>query len=513
MNPPAGNFTRRDLLHGTLAAGIGALAAPHSLASSPSQPNLIRQENAKEGAKNWQLTRIANTGDPPLRSTAIEGYCSHQSIAAGQTLKVMVSVKPPCDFTVEIFRMGYYGGLGARKMAKFGPIAGRTQEVPPVGPRRIRECRWEPSLEIPIPADWLSGVYLGRLSRVPGDGVKDPWQNYVIFIVRDDRPADILFQCSDNTWQAYNRWPNTFCLYDDGSFDDAENKDGWTILPGIDVSFDRPYARSRHENTSAQSSGSGEFLLWEYPLCYWLEQHGYDVTYCSNSDMLAPDRGLKCKTFISIGHDEYWDERQYHSVKAMIDAGVSAQFLCGNSVCFVSPFSASSDGTPNRVITRAGTFGGPSQKEAAILKGFDTVGPDEQLLVGARTIIPFNGGGDWIIAKPDHWIFEGTGVSKGDVIPGLVGWEFHGEPADLPGLDVIAEGTALAGGVFPAHWTATVYPGPKNNFVFNAATIWWAQGLSSPPGHQLPFSHGTRPHGPDERVQRITKNALDRAIA
>ena len=33
------------------------------------------------------------------------------------------------------------------------------------------------------------------------------WQSYVVFIVRDDRPADILFQCSDNTWQAYNRWP------------------------------------------------------------------------------------------------------------------------------------------------------------------------------------------------------------------------------------------------------------------------------------------------------------------
>jgi hypothetical protein len=79
-------------------------------------------------------------------------------------------------------------------------------------------------------------------------------------------------------------------------------------------------------------------------------------------------------------------------------------------------------------------------------------------------------------------------------------------------VEVVAEGIALAGGVFPAHWTATVYPGPNGNAVFNAATIWWAQGLSSPPGHQLPFSHGTRPHGPDERVQRITRNVFDRAI-
>jgi hypothetical protein len=28
----------------------------------------------------------------------------------------------------------------------------------------------------------------------------------------------------------------------------------------------------------------------------------------------------------------------------------------------------------------------------------------------------------------------------------------------------------------------------------------------------LPWSHFTRPHGPDERVQQITHNALRRAI-
>ena len=68
------------------------------------------------------------------------------------------------------------------------------------------------------------------------------------------------------------------------------------------------------------------------------------------------------------------------------------------------------------------------------------------------------------------------------------------------------------GGVKPQQWVATIYPGPKNNFVFNASTIFWSQGLSSPPGHTLPWSHWTRPHGPDERVQKITHNLLTRAI-
>ena len=77
----------------------------------------------------------------------------------------------------------------------------------------------------------------------------------------------------------------------------------------------------------------------------------------------------------------------------------------------------------------------------------------------------------------------------------------------------MAEGTALRGGVQPQHWTATIYPGPEGNFVFNAATIFWAQGPSSPPGHMLPWSHWSRPHGPDDRVQRITHNLLKPAIS
>jgi hypothetical protein len=347
------------------------------------------------------------------------------------------------------------------------------------------------------------------MTLLPPDETKGPWQSYVVFIVRDDRPADVLFQCSDNTWQAYNRWPDNYSIY-------THPKGGQG--PWADASFDRPYGREAQFTgvvNDPLTVGSGEFLPFEFPLAYFLEQHGYDVTYCSNSDMISADHGLKCKCFISVGHDEYWDIRQYESVVAMRDAGVSLLFLSGNAVCWVTPFKPSSDGRPNRVIFRGGPYGGDYQYAVQREKNhgpFPERGPDEGFLIGARNVSPVNGGGDWIIIKPDHWIFEGTGVKKGDRIPGLIGWEYHGDPPDVPGLEVVAEGTALQGGTVPQHWTATVYPGPKGNFVFNASTIFWAQGLSSPPGHTLPWSHWTRPHGPDERVQRITHNVLRRAI-
>jgi hypothetical protein len=377
------------------------------------KPGIIERENAKEGARNWQLTRArtqpAKGGLPgeAYRSPWVEGYCSKQSVAAGGEIEFFVSTNPPARFIIEVFRSGFYGGRGARLMTTLGPLAGRKQVDPPVGARRLRECRWEAAARLTIPDDWPSGVYLGRLTTVPESSGQPYWQSYTIFIVRDDRPADILFQCSDNTWQAYNRWPDLYSLYD------ADSAPGWVSGPDTDVSFDRPYGKYRQIYDNPQSLGSGEWLCWEFPLAYWLEEQGYDVSYCSQSDMLTPDRGKKCKTFLSVGHDEYWDEREYHSVATMRDAGVNVMFLSGNAVCWVSPFRDSGSGQPHRIISRAAPFGGLDRHRRAAggeITRFDRTGPDEGLLMGAVNVIPVNGGGDWVCAKPDHWMFEGTGM-------------------------------------------------------------------------------------------------------
>ena len=57
---------------------------------------------------------------------------------------------------------------------------------------------------------------------------------------------------------------------------------------------------------------------------------------------------------------------------------------------------------------------------------------------------------------------------------------------------------------------ATIYNGPKNNVVFNAGTILWAQWHSFPPGHLPPKPIGKNPESPDPRVQRMMENLLRR---
>ena len=496
------------------ATGTAAIAAQIGLADSraeslpaPAQPDLIRMENAKPGARDWQLTRVRVDGGK-CRAPWIEGYCSRQSVLAGETLDIMVNTSAEVPFSIEIFRTGYYEGKGARLMTVLGPFAGKKQPDPEIGQKRLRECKWEPSTSLKIPTDWPSGVYLGRLMTIPETPDKPYWQNYVIFIVRDTRKADILFQCSDNTWQAYNKWPDNFSLYTDPRGEHARD---------VSVSFDRPYGKYAQIYENPQSIGTGDWLCFEFPAAYWLEQQGYDVTYCSNSDCLDASQITRCKTFLSVGHDEYWDVRQYHAVKESISSGVNVLWLSGNSVFGVSPFSDSASGAVNRRITREGHFAGMTEAEVKSLHKmfgdeYRCAGPDESAIIGARTVVPPNGGGDWTCTKPEHWIFAGTGMKKGDSIPGLVGWEHHGAPAAIPGNEVVAEGLVWQGGSTPSRYTATIFPGPKNNFVFNAATIFWSQGLGNPPGHMLPWSHWSRPHGPDDRVQQITHNLLRRAL-
>ena len=114
---------------------------------------------------------------------------------------------------------------------------------------------------------------------------------------------------------------------------------------------------------------------------------------------------------------------------------VALDLIDGAVTTAVGPYGADNDYAKNR------------QKDHG---PFPEHGPDEGLLMGARNVEPVNGGGDWTCTLPDHWIFEGTGMKQGDAIPGLIGWEYHGQPAtEIPGLQVVGGGTAWQGGTRP----------------------------------------------------------------
>ncbi|MDG1892348.1 MAG: hypothetical protein P8L18_13645, partial [Verrucomicrobiota bacterium] len=463
--------------------------------------NPIPAENRKAGTRDWMLSNGKVDPATRYRSPWVEGFCSKQSYQVGDVLSMSVSTRPASPFMLDVYRLGFYGGKGGRHMGQWGPVQGHEQPDPNMGAKRLRDCRWEPSLEWTIPSDWLSGVYLGKLTSLKGG-----FQSYVVFILRDHREVDYLFQCSDNTWQAYNRWPDQFSLYDNG-------KTQWYWGGGVAVSFNRPYGKYCQILDAPLSIGSGEFLLWEFPLAYWMEAEGYNLSYISNRDTHADPDGLeRCRGFLSVGHDEYWTLEMFQNVRHAIDNGMHAAFFSGNAVCGRIKLSADTMGHPHRGVERTGVFGPPGgTREFASMSSLPHGRPYAHELVGAQSTGPVTGGADWICRRPDHWAFAGTGMKQGEGIPGLVGWEWHGDPAPIPGLEVLASGpTQVAPGQFNGgHYTATLYEGPMGNVVFNASTIWWGDGLSEPPGYLRPSVY-TSPKGPDRRVQMITRNLLQR---
>lgn len=500
-------LNRRELLQSL--AGLGALAAaggcgtPGGPSPSTQVSSAIQLENARPGTTDWMLTNTRIDRPTRYRCPWIEGYCSHQSVRAGDTIHFFVSTHPASDFTLDLFRLGYYGGTGGRRVHSFGTTPGKTQKDPPIGPKRLRDCQWEASLSLKIPNNWLSGVYLGKLTEL-----RTGLQSYVIFIVRDNRRADFVFQCSDNTWCAYNRWPSQFSLYDDG-------KNEWYWGGNIQVGFNRPYGRYCQIFDAPLSQGSGEFLLWEFPVAYWLESLGYDVTYISNQDThedpatLRRGRGL-----LSVGHDEYWTIEMFRNIQAAVAAGVNVAFLSGNTCCGRIVHSPDPSGRMGRVYERVGVFGPPGgTRDFVAMQSLKHERPYANELVGAHSTGPVTGGADWSCALPDHWLFAGTGMKRGDSIPGLVGWEWHGDPAPIPGLEIVATGPTQSapGQLNGGTYTPTLYPGPKGNIVFNASTIWWGDGLSAPPGYLRPKVY-TEPKGPNAQLQQITKNLLARMM-
>lgn len=463
--------------------------------------NPIVAENQKEGTTSWLIQVPEKHCEYPdhqyCRRPQIEGYCSRASYLSGDTLSIFVSTDPASSYTLDIYRMGYYQGKGGRHVKSAGTFDGKTQPVPQAGKNNLVECHWDTAWQMVIPEDWVSGVYLGKLTALA-----DSSQSYVVFILKDKRNADVTFQCSDMTWQSYNRWPYWHALYDEG-------QQPWVNTDGARISFDRPYAlyiNALPLDFAPLSNGSGEFLLWEFPLAFWLEKEGYDVTYISNTDTHADREALlRSKAFISVGHDEYWTQQMFDNVSYARDQGLNLLFLSGNSVSGIMYLDPSSDGRPNRITGRIG----------------DGSFKNEEELMGSKSYGV--GYGDLVFRNTDHWIFEGTGIAEGDTARELVGWEYHGYP--------LKEDTTMKvlgiGKIMPNKFARenapdqamTIYTAAKGNFVFNAGTCFWNLPLSTPPGFQTPVNNqgelGKQVVNyvkEDKRIQKITANLLDRAI-
>ena len=292
-------------------------------------------------------------GDPPsdwdvsgAGDSTIQGFATSMSVNVGQTVNFKINT-PAASYHIDILRLGWYQGDGARKVvSNMLPTATLPQTQPAcindTQPTGLIDCgKWAVSASWTVPSNAVSGLYLAHLVRNDTGG-----SSLIPFVVRNDAShSGILFQTDDETWQAYNNYGGN-SLYDCTVNCPPGNP---AAYKGADaVSYNRPWI------PGGPSEGSWLFYA-EFPMIEFLEENGYDVSYTSGVDMSQPGAASiieQHKIFLAAGHDEYWSAQQRANVTTARGAGVNLAFFTGNEVFWKTRFAPSIDGssTPNRTL-------------------------------------------------------------------------------------------------------------------------------------------------------------------
>lgn len=456
--------------------------------------NPVAVENGQAGSAGWQLLQSGHRVSDDTNQQ-IKGFASAVSVNKGESLTLYVTVNPAQTYTVAIYRIGWYDGMGGRLMAETDDLAGISQPACPMDEATgLLAClNWEPGYTIEVPDGWTSGIYIAMLTN------EESFQDPVTFVVRDDaRDADLLYQQSVTTYQAYNNYPAGAgkSLY-------PATSSGPDTIGGdpraVAVSFDRPY-------TSDRNGGAGDLYRWEIYMVRWLERSGYDVAYTTNVDTHANGaRILGYSGFLSVGHDEYYSKEMYDALEAARDSGVGLGFFGANAVHWQVRFEPSSDGAPNRVMVcyklpDIDPVTDPALKTIRWRSAL--VDRPEQRLIGIQSDIVSGNESSLVVVNSDHWIYEGTGFSDGSAVPDIVHHEADAAMPEYPVPDSVTY-TLVAESPFGGKTqNSVIYQAPSGAWVFGAGTIGWSWGLDDWNG--INFA--------DEGIQRTTKNVLDAFI-
>jgi hypothetical protein len=400
-----------DASHRTVSEPTEAEAVAGLRDEAPSEgAELIRAENAKPGSPEWLIE------DGDRRPRPIEGFTDRVSGQQGDTVRLFVTTEAP-TYEVIAYRLGHYGGVGARQIWASGPLTGIEQPDCITHPdTRMVDCsNWSTSLSVEVDEEWTPGQYLFKLI-LPDDS-----DSFVPFVVRDDeRHSDVLIVSGVTTLQAYNTW---------GGYSLYTATGGRPGGRATVVSFDRPM-----DMYWGQSGILGD----TYNVGMLAESLGLDVTYTTNIDQhQRPELMRNHRVIVSGFHDEYYSVEMREGLEAARDEGTNVVFLGANAVYRRIRLEDSPVGPSRHQVNHRSA-------EADPLDGVDPelvtsswrdppAARPESSLTG--TLYECNEPGlkaDMVIVDGDAWIFEGTGVATGQRWPGVVQEEYDRVMPEMP---------------------------------------------------------------------------------
>jgi N,N-dimethylformamidase beta subunit-like protein len=502
---------RHSFTLGTLALLLACLLPYQRASAAPfmnGKQNPIVIENKNPGSNQWQIpwNGYTITDDNHLQ---IKGYAGNENALPGGTVALKVTVTPAQSYTVDVFRLGHYQGLGGRHMEQLGPFSGVQQ--PPCGLESsflMNVCTWSTSVLLQIPQNWISGVYVAVLSSASG------YQSLIPFwVVEPNRRSEMLYLSSLNTYEAYNNFPND----PDPSNPNGQPRTGHSLydynsaalIPAVKVTFDRPFS-SLYGNP-----GDGGLYDFEPELISYVEGHGYDATYANEPVIDAQPWLLERHKVVVIGgHAEYQTMSNYNALIAARDGGVGLAFISGNEIYWQVRYESLAGADRRVVVGYKVSRPDPVKDPRLRTIRWRDLGRPEQKLIGVQ--LPDNGwmgwgGQPWVPENTNHWAFAGSGLQNGVPVKAEVsGYEIDWYDQSV-GLPDGTGYTLLSASPFRnyLHQTMTqnssIYLSLAGNWVWASGSMDWAWGLS--PGGSTHGGNNVR-YG----LRVITRNIFDRMI-
>ena len=454
-------------------------------ASTPTS-NLIQEENARPGTLGWRVAKQAGS--------QIQAYTEEPSINKGGAVHLYVSTSSP-SYSVNIYRLGYYQGIGARLVKSILVNTGIYQGYytgegshPIVCPTcitsltdsegretDITDANWKYPDIINFPSDWISGIYYIKLTEG-----KNGYQWAVPVVLRNDTiKADLIFEDPINTDEAYNYWGGTG-LYND--FRHPGIRNGFKSNAYY-VSFDRPYI---------ENGGVGNLFYWTYSMLRFIEQNGYDVTYTTNDAVSEGFTNLmNYHGFVIGGHDEYWDYSERQKLELAISKGISLASFSSNVMYWQIRYTTVL-GTHKAIICYRYPELDPYYKIKNLQYLTTTTwrespvhNPEDRVLKAMYASLNTNQLQDFVAENTNSWVYRGTNMKDGDIIKRVVGLEVD---TTFPDGSITANDRITIIGASPyidahgKHWMArAVLDEPVNghNIIFDAGSYAWPAALTN----------------------------------
>jgi hypothetical protein len=443
-------------------------------------PGWVQRENTRAGDPGWNPVDLSFTPAVPL-------YLDRTSTMCGESVGVHVSAAGGAPLTIRAYRMGWYGGAGARLVWESQVLT--PPVISPDSPSTsttLVSPGWPTLVRLPVDPAWPPGVYL--ITTVTAGTVSGS----APLVVRSGGPAaPYVMVHSTLTWAAYSSYGGTSLYRGPGGRS----------------------ARALQSDLARPTTGNGlaQFVYNELPLVQFAERLGLTVDHVTDIDLDAwPSLLVGHATVILPGHNEYWTLRMYDALVAARNDGINIADLGANEIYWQTRITHDASGAATAMFVartlKQDPQGAAHPDTTTVQWSADPLNRDPTAVIGQGYSAVQVRGSVAVLTMPS-WLSGGTGLTVGSLLDGLVANEADGARAKAPGtppnLQVIAGGVLTRRGFRTEPVTTTYYSAPSGAGVFAAGITYWTCNLNDacPPG--LGAASATR-----FEVRALTANLL-----